>query len=136
MKKIKGNRTINPEKSNKMIYAVAGGLLVVFFLFGWMITRGGGGNDDQARMESAVSYLKDVTGIGTLSFFPAENRLRVNVDASFTGEPPVVAHAAAMRLQNALSRPAVVEWQQAGRLLYRVRTEAGGGAVEERFPTP
>jgi len=134
--KIRNNRRINPEKSNKMIVAVTLGLLVVFVLFVWMITRGGGGKDDRQRMESAVSYLKGVDGLGAREFFPVENRLRLTVGSTFTGDVEAIVRCAALRLDNALSRPAVGEWLKGGRVVYRVRTREGGVASEERFPTP
>ncbi|HNX97608.1 MAG TPA: hypothetical protein PKK12_08005 [Candidatus Aminicenantes bacterium] len=134
--KIRNNRRINPEKSNKMIVAVTLGLLVVFVLFVWMITRGGGGKDDRQRMEAAVSYLKGVDGLGAREFFPAENRLCLTVDATFTGDAEAIVRCAALRLDNALSRPAVGEWLRGGRVVYRVRTSEGEVASEERFPTP
>ena len=52
-----------PRKSNKMIYAVAGGLAVVLLVFFTLVIISGGQGGDRRSMAKTLSYLKNTEGL-------------------------------------------------------------------------
>ncbi|MBU4269022.1 MAG: hypothetical protein KJ808_09290, partial [Acidobacteria bacterium] len=55
-------KKINPERSNKMIYAVAAGLGVVLIVF-FTLTIIGGRGGDRKSLASTLAYLKNTEGL-------------------------------------------------------------------------
>lgn len=63
-KKKQLRQRINPEKSNKMIYAVGAGLIVVMGLVLLLMLRSGGMPDDPGEiMTSSLGYLAKTDGV-------------------------------------------------------------------------
>jgi hypothetical protein len=91
-------KKINPERSNKLIYAVAGGLLIILALFTLVIVNSGRGGS--RSMAAILSYLKNTEGL--LEIRPLETEKRVliifNSDSKNAGNFEKIAHYAALRL--------------------------------------
>jgi hypothetical protein len=93
-------RKINPERSNKMIFAVAGGLAVVLLAFFSLIIisgRRGGGHESMAR---TLAYLKNTEGLVAIQALDAEQRAVIvyNSDSKNAGNFKKIAYYAALRL--------------------------------------
>ncbi len=83
MKKKKKNwrRKINPRKSNKMIYAVGIGLILLFAVF-FLLTIGGGAPENKKElMSSVLSYLNRTDGIIKIEVIPEHNRVKIVYDS-------------------------------------------------------
>jgi hypothetical protein len=125
-------RRINPGRSNKLIYAVAGGvsLLLLFFLALVILgDRRGGGRS----MAGTLSYLKNTEGL--LAVQPLEKEKRVllvyNSDSKNAGNFEKVAHYAAVRL--ARDWPDCEVWlarNKADQVVFRVLVRSGAVAGE------
>ncbi len=76
-KKKRINQRINPEKSNKMIYAVGIGILILFTSLFLITTGGHDSNDPESIMKNTLSYLNNTEGIGDIEFFPESNLVRI-----------------------------------------------------------
>ena len=78
-KKKRLNTRINKEKSNKMIIAVAIGVVIVLVAFFLIAILGGGGGknpaDKKAFMEKEMNYLKNTDGIAALNLYPDLNKV-------------------------------------------------------------
>jgi len=76
-KKKKINRKINPEKSNKMIWAVSAGLLILFvILFIWII--GSDSADSKKELfENTLSYLNQLEGITSIELDHESNSVKI-----------------------------------------------------------
>lgn len=68
-------KKINPEGSNKMIYAISIGLIIVFIVFYFLFTGKKEVKDKSAVMKNTLEYLKNTEGLYDIKFFPAENRV-------------------------------------------------------------
>jgi hypothetical protein len=93
-------RTIKARKSNKLIYAVAGGLaavLLVFFALVIMSSSRGGGRESMAR---TLAYLKNTEGLVTVKALDAEKRAIIvfNSDSKNARNFEKIAYYAALRL--------------------------------------
>lgn len=75
--KKKLRKNIYPEKSNKMIYAVLAGLLILFAAIFFLSTRDTLPENRKDAMESTLAYLKKTEGISNLVFEAAENRVKI-----------------------------------------------------------
>jgi hypothetical protein len=73
-------KKINPEKSNKMIYAVAGGLAILVIIFLSLTFISDSEQDKTKLMERTLSYLKTTKGILELKLIPEENRVILAID--------------------------------------------------------
>ena len=76
-KKKRLNRRINPEKSNKMIWAVSLGLLILFGILFIMITGSDSTNNREELYESILSYLKRTEGISDIVTNPDSNSVKI-----------------------------------------------------------
>lgn len=77
-KKKRLNTRINKEKSNKMIIAVAIGVVIVLVAFFLIAILGGGGKnpaDKKAFMDKEMNYLKNTEGISALNLYPEQNKV-------------------------------------------------------------
>jgi len=75
--KKKLNRKINPEKSNKMIWAVSAGLLILFgMLFIW-ITGSDSIDSKEELFENTLSYLKHTEGITSIKQDHGSNSVKI-----------------------------------------------------------
>jgi len=80
--KKKFKKKINPQRSNKMIIAVAVGIVIVFAVL-FLLTPGG--NDTPVNkkevMDSVLEYLEKGEGILALKKFPDQNKVLIVYDS-------------------------------------------------------
>jgi len=129
-------KRINPERSNKMVYAVAAGLaviLIVFFTLAITSSGKGGGRS----MAKTLSYLKNTEGLIEIQAMEPLQRAVIvyNSDSKNAGNFEKVAHYAALRLSRQwpdcevlLAKNLVTE------IVYEVRVK--GGAITGEGPVP
>jgi hypothetical protein len=81
MKK-KFKKKVNPERSNKMIIAIAGGLVVVFAVL-FILTTGRNSTpvDKNEVMNSTLKYLEKSEGLLALRKFPEQNKVVIVYDS-------------------------------------------------------
>lgn len=79
-KKKKLRKRINPEKSNKMIYAVAGGLALLIAIFLFFTFSGEKIVDKKDLMTKTLEYVKKIGGVKELKLFPDESRVIIVYD--------------------------------------------------------
>ena len=94
-------KKINPEKSNKMIYAVAAVLAIIFIAFFMLIFFSGGGSGDKKQtLQKTLAYLKNTDGLVEIKIIESENRAVIvfNSDSKNAKNFEKIAHYAAMRL--------------------------------------
>ena len=127
-------RKVNPEKSNKMIYAVAAGLAVIIlvFLLSIIFTDSGAGDKKQA-LKKTLAYLKNTEGLVEIKTIEAENRAVIvfNSDSKNAKNFEKIAHFAAMRLANNLPDCQVqLAKNSAAQVVYEIRVKNGAIASE------
>jgi hypothetical protein len=128
-------RKINPGRSNRMIFAVAGGLLVVLLAFFTLIivgSRGGRGGS----MAGALGYLKNTEGLLEIKAMDDARRVLIifNSDSKNAGNFEKVAHYAAVRLARDWPDCEVrLARNKAEQVIYRVRVR-NGAVVSEGPP--
>ncbi|MCX6558737.1 MAG: hypothetical protein NTW95_15125 [Candidatus Aminicenantes bacterium] len=90
-------KRINPGKSNRMIYAVAAGLLVVVIVF-FILTITG--SKSGGLPTDALAYLKRTEGLIAFRIFDAEKKALIvfNSDSKNAGNFEKIAFYAAVRL--------------------------------------
>ncbi len=79
-RKKKFTKKINPEKSNKMIYAVAGGLVLLLAVFLFFTLSGEKITNKKEAMDSSLEYLEKLTGLQELKKLPEENKVIIVYD--------------------------------------------------------
>ena len=130
MLRTKINKKVNPEKSNKMIYAVTAGLgivLVVFFAL--TITSGGAGK----LPADSLAYLKGTEGLVETRILDAEKKALIvfNSDSKNAGNFERIAYYAAVRLSRHWPDCQVLlARNQAAEIVYEVRVKGGAVAGE------
>jgi hypothetical protein len=75
-------KKINPEKSNKMIYAVAAGLGIILIVF-FTLTIIGGRGGDKKSMASTLAYLKNTEGLAEIKTLDAEKKALIGFQQRF-----------------------------------------------------
>lgn len=97
MLKIKINKKVNPEKSNKMLYAVAAGLGIVLVVFFALSISSGG---DGRLPADTLAYLKGTEGLVEIRVIDAEKKALIvyNSDSKNAGNFEKIAYYAAVRL--------------------------------------
>lgn len=127
-------KKINPEKSNKMIYAVAAGLLVVVAVF-FILTVAGG--KESGLPADALAYLKGTEGLITIQTFDAEKKALIvfNSDSTNAGNFETIAYYAALRLARHWPDCRVLlAKNSAAQVVYEVRVN--NGTVVNEGPLP
>jgi len=76
-KKKKFNRRINPEKSNKMIWAVSIGLLIIVMILFFTFTGGDSVSNRQEFFDNTLKYLKRTEGITTIESSPDTSSVKI-----------------------------------------------------------
>ena len=71
---------INPEKSNKMIYAVGVGLVIIFAVFFILISRGTHPENKRELVSGVLGYLTKTQGIIDLVILPEKNNVQIRYD--------------------------------------------------------
>jgi hypothetical protein len=74
-KKKKFKKKVNPEESNKMIYAVVAGLGLLIIIFLYFTIKSDTAGDKNELMVESLKYLKRTDGIKELKILPEENRV-------------------------------------------------------------
>jgi hypothetical protein len=132
-------RKINPERSNKMIYAIAGGLAIVLLAFFTLIIVGGGQGGGSRPMAKILSYLKNTEGLMEIRPLEAEKRVLIifNSDSKNAGNFEKIAHYAALRLSRQWPDCEVLlARNKADRIVYGVRVQGGVLVGEGPLPAP
>lgn len=80
--KKKFRKTLNQEKSNKMIYAVGIGLALVFVAFIILLSSGSEPKNKEDLIMNTIGYLKKTKGIIGLKIFPDDNTVRLVYDSN------------------------------------------------------
>jgi hypothetical protein len=132
-------RKINPQKSNKLIFAVAGGLAVVLLIFFTLVIISGGRGGNSRSMAKTLSYLKNTEGLIEIQAMEPLKRAVIvyNSDSKNAGNFEKVAHYAALRLSRQWPDCMVqLAMNRIDRIVYSVRVRAGSIAEEGALPEP
>jgi hypothetical protein len=130
-------RTIKARKSNKLIYAVAGGLaavLLVFFALVILSSSRGGGRESMAK---TLAYLKNTEGLVTVKALDAEKRAIIvfNSDSKNARNFEKIAYYAALRLaRHWPDCEVLLARNSAAQVVFRVLVR--GGVVAGEGPPP
>jgi hypothetical protein len=130
-------RKINPQKSNKLIFAVAGGLALVLLVFFTLVIISGRRGGDHESMAKTLAYLKNTEGLVTIQALDAEQRVIIvfNSDSKNAGNFKKIAYYAALRLSAHWPDCEVqLARNRAERIVYGVRFR--GGALVAEGPLP
>jgi hypothetical protein len=79
-RKNKLRKKINPEKSNKMIWAVSGGLLILLIVLLLFTLGGSHSSDTLSVMKNTLSYIRKTEGIKDLVFLPDISTVKILFD--------------------------------------------------------
>ncbi len=128
-------KKINPERSNKMIYAVVAGLVVVLIIFFTLIIVSGSRGGDKKSLASILAYLKNTEGLVEIKTMDAERKAVIvfNSDSKNAGNFENITYYAALRLSR--HWPDCEVWPGkniATQIVYRVRVK--NGAIAEAGP--
>ncbi len=131
-------KKINPKKSNKLIWAVAAGLLVVFTAFILLISLTRTPKSKRELMEGTLAYLKNGHGITEMKFFAEQNRVILVYDPNFEGDFQMIARFAALRLSYKIPDIELIMAKSSStNPVYTVRYRQGEMAEEKTtLPTP
>jgi hypothetical protein len=105
-KKKKLKRKINPEKSNKMIIAVAVGVVIVMAVFFIIMILGSGNStapaDKGELMKRMLKYVETTDGIAGLKYYPEQNKVVIIYESYLESQQnfPKIAQYAGLRLSN------------------------------------
>jgi len=100
-KKKKLRKKINPEKSNKMIYAVAAGLALLIVIFLIFTISKEKVVDKNELMTKTLDYVKKQGGIKELNLFPDESKVIIVYDPFVQKKNfRTIARYAGVRLSN------------------------------------
>jgi len=128
-------RRINPQRSNKMIYAVAGGLTLVLLAFFTLAILGGRKGSGRS-MAGILAYLKNTEGLIEVKALEAEKRAVIvfNSDSKNAANFEKVAHYAAVRLSRDWPDCEVLlARNSAAKIVYSIRVR-GGALIAEGKP--
>ena len=128
-------KRINPGKSNRMIYAVAAGLLVVVIVF-FILTITG--SKSGGLPADALAYLKRTEGLIKLQVFDTEKKALIvfNSDSKNAGNFEKIAYYAAVRLSRFWPDCRVLLAKNLEtQIVYEVRVK-NGDIAGEGPPTP
>jgi hypothetical protein len=121
-------RKVNPGRSNRMIYAVAGGVAVILLLFFTSVIIVGGRSSGKGSLAKALAYLKNTEGLLAVQTMEAEKRAVIvfNSDSKNAGNFEKVAYYAALRLARHWPDCEVqLAKNTAGQIVYSVRVQNG-----------
>lgn len=127
MFRIKNSR-INPQKSNKMIWAVGIGLLLVFAGYMSVISIRKPVKSEVDEVNRTLSYLRQAKNIVKWEWKPAERLVKIVYTPDINGDIVRVAHYAALRLAGKIEEFILeVERTQPPGAEYRI--EVNGGRI-------
>ncbi len=79
-KKKRLDRRINPEKSNKMMWAVSGGLSILFVTLFITSIGSDSANDKTELYKNTLSYIENIEGVIDVESIPEKNSVRIIYD--------------------------------------------------------
>ena len=126
-------KKINPQRSNKMIYAVAAGLGVILIVFFTLIITSSGKGGGSRSMAKTLSYLKNTEGLIKIQAMEPLKRAVIvyNSDSKNAGNFEKVAHYAALRLSRQWPDCEVqLARNQATQIVYSIQVKNGAIASE------
>jgi len=127
-------KKINPRKSNKLIYAVAAGLAVIFIVFFMVIFSTGNHSGKKNKiLQNTLSYLRKTDGLLEIKTFEAEHRAVIvfNSDSKNANNFEKIAHYAALRLSYKLPDCQVqLAQNRATQIVYSIQVKNGTIASE------
>jgi hypothetical protein len=135
MLKMTINKKVNPQKSNKLIYAVAAGLALVLIVF-FALSIGSGGGSRLAA--DSLAYLKNTEGLVEVRVMDAEKKALIvyNSDSKNAGNFEKIAYYAAVRLSRHWPDCRVLLAKNlATDIVYEVRVK-NGAVADEGPPIP
>lgn len=104
--KKKYKKKINPEQSNKMIYAVVAGLVILIIVFLIFTLSGEKVMDKNQLMTETLKYLKTTEGISELKILSEENKIIIVYDQYIKKNKKMdfqkIARYAGLKLSNKL----------------------------------
>ena len=131
-------KKINPQKSNRLIYAVAAGLAVIFIAFFLIIfSTGSGTGDKKQALQKILAYLKNTDGLVEIKIIDAEHRAVIvfNSDSKNAKNFEKIAHFAALRLSYKLRNCQVqLAKNLATQIVYSIQVKNGTIASEGPLP--
>jgi hypothetical protein len=125
-------RKINPQRSNKMIYAVAAGLALLLLAFLALVILGNGRGGGRS-LAKTLAYLKNTEGLLEVRALENEKRAVIvyNSDSKNAANFEKVAHYAAVRLSRFWPDCEVQLAQNSvQQIVYEVRVKNGAIAGE------
>ncbi len=132
MKRKKLSRRVNPEKSNKMIWAVGAGLVLLFaglvFLLTWQPRPAG----RRQLVEQTLAYLRGAEGFVAVQAEEDGRRVTLVYDGTFGRDFAPIARAAALRLASRLDDFELLLARNRAEQVEREFRVAGGRIVSER----
>jgi hypothetical protein len=109
--KKKFKKKVNPEGSNKMIIAVAIGLMILVAILYITFARGGASvnkKDKKEVMGYALKYLQKGAGVSELKFLPEQNKVVIIYDETIEHlDFHTIARYASLKLSNDLKNEEV-----------------------------
>ena len=98
-------KKVNPEKSNKMIYAVTIGLVIIFGGLLLLLVDFDDPKDARESIDSALKYLKKTSGIISVTYLPEEKKVIIVYNSTADNKNKyedyqTMARYAAIRLSN------------------------------------
>ena len=143
-KKKKSWKKINPEKSNKMILAVAAGLfiiLAVFLLLMILNTETSVTPENKGKiMESTLKYVKRNDGISQVKFYPEQNKVVIIYEDYKADKQDFskIARFAGLKLSNKMSHEelTVVLAKDKEEQVVRSFLIKGGRVIREKILNP
>lgn len=98
-KKKKPSKKVNPAGSNKMIWAVAAGLSIVFLAYFLFLGRSAPKGEPAGEVKKTLSYLENTKGITGVDWKGEEKQVWVIYDSTNEHvDPERIAHFASVRL--------------------------------------
>ncbi len=108
-KKKKLRKKINPGKSNKMIIAVAVGVVIVMAVFFLIMILGSGNStapvDKAGLMKRMLKYLETTDGIAAVKYYPEQDKVVIIYEGykESLHDYPRVVQFAGLKLSNKMS---------------------------------
>jgi hypothetical protein len=144
-KKKKSWKKINPEKSNKMIIAVAIGffLLLVLGLLLVILNSESGGVTPENKgkvMEDTLKYVKRNQGVSQVKCYPEANKVVIVYESYKAGKEdfPKIARYAGLKLSNKMSHETLTVILAKDKEEHAIRSFLirGGRVIKEKIITP
>jgi len=128
-KKKKILKKVNPEKSNKMIYAVGIGLFIVFVLFFYFIAKSGPETLDKSKaLNQSIEYLKHIDGIKKVDIDEKNFIVSIIYDELFDKDFKKILNFASIRVSNIVKNQIItfrLYKNKSNDLVYEIKAKNG-----------